>query len=241
MDTIDNLISIIGSDEFEKRIKFILNREFDTDDIVCNLINLSKKRKLKRRYYNDFLADVRLLYKIKKYKFKWQCPKKQREIWAWCKNKCYRPTIFTPKLKKNPGYILNMKNPTREDWKIALWNDTSLVKFVNDYSLQELSIIKDDKCVQYIDNLAEDLGMLAILFDYKTIEKIKNPTENQENLAVMINSDAFYYIKQPKLTTQLLAIAKFNDIFYDIKNPSQEVKDLFKELYPCAYEVYYRN
>ena len=237
----EKLFNNIGTDEFYRRMNYIINREFETDDIVCNLINLSKKRKVKRKHYNQFLADVRLLYKIRKYRFKWQCPKKQREIWAWCKNKCYKPSLIASKLKRHPEYILKINKPTREDWKMAIWNNVELVKHINDYDLQELAIIKDVNAVKYIKNLTDELGMLAILFDQNIIGEIKKPTENQEHLAVMLDSKAYYAIKKPHLTTQLLAVSIDGDIYYDIKNPAPELKELFRELYPCAYEILYKD
>ena len=237
----DKIFDNIGTDEFYRRMNYIINREFETNDIVCNLINLSRKRKVKRKYYNKFLADVRLLYKIRKYRFKWQCPKKQREIWSWCKNKCYKPSIIAPKLKRHPEHILKMNKPTREDWKMAIWNNVELVKHISDYDLQELAIIKDVNAVKYIKNPADELGMLAILFDQSIIGEIKKPTENQEHLAVMLDSKAYYSIKKPRLTTQLLAVSINGDIYYDIKNPVPDLKELFRELYPCAYEILYKD
>ena len=215
----EKLFNNIGTDEFYRRMNYIINREFETDDIVCNLINLSKKRKVKRKHYNQFLADVRLLYKIKKYRFKWQCPKNQREIWAWCKNKCYKPSLIAPKLKRHPEYILKINKPTREDWKMAIWNNVELIKHINDYDLQELAIIKDVNAVKYIKNITDELGMLAILFNQNIIGEIK----------------------KPHLTTQLLAVSINGDIYYDIKNPAPELKELFRELYPCAYEILYKD
>lgn len=237
----EKLFNGAEKDEFCKRLNYIINREFETDDIVCNLVNLSKKRKVKRKYYNKFLADVRLLYKIRKYKFKWQCPKKQREIWAWCKNKCYKPSLIAPKLKRHPEYILKINKPTREDWKMAIWNNVELVKHINDYDLQELAIIKDVNAVKHINNLTDELGMLAILFNPNIINEIEKPTENQEHLVVMLDSKSYYSIKKPRVSTQLLAVSINVDIYYDIKNPASDLKELFRELYPCAYEILYKD
>ena len=124
---------------------------------------------------------------------------------------------------------------------MAIWNNIELVKHINDYDLQELAIIKDVNAVKYIKNLADELGMLAILFDQNIIGEIKKPTENQEHLAVMLDSKSYYAIKKPHLTAQLLAVSINGDIYYDIKNPAPDLKELFRELYPCAYEILYKD
>ena len=129
--------------------------------------------------------------------------------------------LFIKQVKENPMLLENIDNPSDEVIKAALKKNGVVIKFIKDQSYEMRS---NPLSIEYMENLEEELQVLAVKLLWNSIKLIKNPSNKVQEEAVKTKGWAIQYIEEPSEELCFIAVENDYDSIKYIKNPKEKVQ-----------------
>ncbi|MGL5148991.1 MAG: hypothetical protein ACRC7N_00255 [Clostridium sp.] len=131
------------------------------------------------------------------------------------------------KLRENPFGIENIENPSNEMKLIAVKSNGLAIRYIKGELGEDIkreAIISNPLCVEYINDLSEDLLVLAVKNLWNSLKLIKNPSNRVIEEAVKTKGWALQFVNEPWEELCVTAVKRDYDAIKYISNPSERVQ-----------------